>query len=81
MQARAIAEQLVRETDGVDPLAFVLLARAQATLGDPKARETLARADALLSDASAEVKELAAPERAATEALLSASSPAATLSR
>ena len=81
MQARAIAEQLVRETDGVDPLAFVLLARAQATLGDPKARETLARADALLSDASAEVMELAAPERAATEALLSASSPAATLSR
>jgi tetratricopeptide (TPR) repeat protein len=81
MQARAIAEQLVRETDGVDPLAFVLLARAQATLGDPKARATLARADALLNDASAEVKELAVPERAATEALLSAGSPAATLSR
>ena len=71
----------MRETEGGDPLAYVLLAHAQATLGDPKARETLARADELLAKASAEVRELAAPERAATEALLSASSPAATLSR
>ena len=72
-EAVAIARGLVRLTGGQDPIALVLLARAQAASADgAAARETLARADALLVGAPAEVREAVAPERAAAEAALAA---------
>lgn len=73
--AAEIAGRLVRLTEGRDPVAIVLLARAQAAGGAfDAARANLRRADDLLAGAPAEVREALAPERAAVEALLAAPS-------
>ena len=69
-EGRAIAERLVRDAGGSEPLSLLLLARAQAVLREPAAAETLRRAEALLAPAPQEIRDAAGPEVAATKALL-----------
>jgi len=64
-EARGIAGRLVELTGAADPLALLLLSRAQAMSGDPSALGTLARAERLLESAGPEVAEAARPELAA----------------
>ena len=70
-EAARVATALAALSGGSDPIALVLLARAQAASGDlAGARRTLAAADAVLPSAPPEVREALAPDRAAIEALL-----------
>jgi tetratricopeptide (TPR) repeat protein len=72
-EAVAIASGLARLTEGGEPISLVLLARAQAAAGDPRAAQaTLARADALLAAAPAEVREAISADRAAAQEALGA---------
>jgi hypothetical protein len=61
----------VRLTEGGDPIALVLLARAQAASGDADgARRSIASADILLGKSPPEVREAVAADRAAAAGLI-----------
>jgi len=70
-EAEVLARGLVRLTGGGDPIALVLLARAQAASGDADgARRSIASADILLGKSPPEVCEAVAADRAAAAGLI-----------
>ena len=70
-EAEVLARGLVRLTEGGDPIALVLLARAQAASGDADgARRSIASADILLGKSPPEVREAVAADRAAAAGLI-----------